>query len=912
MQQFCYTSCRGGHSVTGADGWQVRAVSCGISEQQARSYEQLFRYSRHSSDPANGYNTPAKLAFTTEPRRMLIHTVPSGQDPTTGRTGNYFAHVIVDTPDDVTALDAISSWGSVEWITRDFEGSALMTQPMALPRSSLAIQDSLTFLKDAARRRWAVFCVQAILTSEDSHLYLAGDPETLVRLIHIVALCLPLFWRRSLSFSTYEGEPGNLKVRITGTSFSQSMRTDLPEYCYTNGRFALNTYTDRQNRISYCRYAERAVGILAAHGSEAISDFVAVMDESKVRNADDLNVLAGALPIPDGIESLNAALAWTLTEPAKETVIAVAVKSGLLLPKQAITYLQIHPSSLIRLLPDLLSSRDYDHTIKLLKSLYPGLEWAEQVLKKQEDIASHVMQRVVFDLLQNYGVVDRALFCERNIDRLSLRPEVTPFLCSFIETLSPERAVTKSAAVCCQRIYRLRRHMPGTVVSRCRAFLDIGQFLNRPSVSTAALNSLARAMCHLSLQGQLGRRIVADLSGMVSPSNWSIFASFIRSQPKGWFSSSLLERLCRRLLASPRQDDAHDLLSAAIVLVVERNREMPLNPVNSMVKDAVALNPALRLAVFRQLAEERPVQAFRFINIFLSPPHRIQLLVSVSQTNRLPRMEILKCLIRVSREDLDRACSWRILHDHLPSMLCLLKTPAASATLLLWDGYVAQYPVDLCDDIAGGTNLRLLRELHAPMQAEMSERLAALCTISDFMLLPGSDDSVLASVGYAFARLHGKQSPILTSQLVHAILSIVGTGREAGDAIGKLRLPDPVSSAAVLVTLINEVVEERHDKRVWALRMGLFSLILGTDGLDGMEKEVEAVSREERVILAQRIWTVLSRAERQILVAQSKDYSGIAKDLWDESLGRKRDGRIWSIAGLRRVFGKTKGNGTKP
>ena len=61
MQQFCYTSCRAGQSVTGADGWQVRAISDGITEQQVRAHESLFRYAHDAQKHVPSPVGPTKL-----------------------------------------------------------------------------------------------------------------------------------------------------------------------------------------------------------------------------------------------------------------------------------------------------------------------------------------------------------------------------------------------------------------------------------------------------------------------------------------------------------------------------------------------------------------------------------------------------------------------------------------------------------------------------------------------------------------------------------------------------------------------------------------------------------------------------------------------------------------------------------
>lgn len=906
MQQFCYTSCLAGRSVTGADGWQVRAVSPGVSEGQASSFERFFRYSRLPVEPGDRHIPPEKLAFITEPRRLLIHTVPTGLDPTTRRTGNYFAHVFVDPPDGFDALDAVATWKSEDWIVTDFPGSVSMPQPTAMPRVLPAADESAMFLKDAVRRQWAAICLQAVLSSDDSRLYLAGDPDVLVRLIYIVALCLPRSRRQGLSFSTYEGDPSSLKVRITGTSFPDSAKADLPDYCYTNGRFGLNTYTNRQSVLAAGRYAERAIAILANEGGKALSAFVQTMEEAKARGAGDLDVLAGALPTPDSDQSLATALAWPLTAVTKEKVILAAVSTQRPLSQSVFEYLLRNHSSLMHLLPALLSSCDHDRTIRLLKSSHFGFAWAERVLDRVDDIPEKAMRRVAHEIVQSCTDADFAVFCEHNVGRLSLRPEADPILSAYIASLSSDRAATRHALSCCRCILGHRHRLPGVTVSRCRAFLDIGRFLRRPALTTARLDSLGRGLRHVSLGGVLGHRLVATLSGLVALPNWPAFASFVRSQPQGWFSSLLLDRLCRRLLVAPRHSDA-DLLPAAIALQVEMTQGRHPHEIRSIARDAVAMDPALCSQVFHRLAVETPVHAFRFISSFLSPPQRLEMLVLVAQGKSLPRTEILKCLVRSARVDVDTGCYWRILHDHLPSLLSLLRTPVEPFTSPLWEAYVAQYPLDRCNDFAGVKNLRLLSHGHAPMRGNMTERLDALCSVGGFLLSPAADASALTSIGQAFAALPERGSAILVGQTARAILSVTTAADDVRRAIAGLGLAVPDFSAAVLASMISIVVQDHCVGHLKSLRLGLVPLILGANDRD-VETVIETIPRRERIRFAQSIWVTLNRKERCALVAASADYANDPKGLWNEAFGRKVRTRFWNFMGSRRVASEAKEN----
>src|SRR5947209_15834854 len=98
MKQFYYTACKESQSVNGRSGFQVRAVTGGLSAAQL---EAAVRYAGYQLPKGMNPETrpdqaPVRLALlqTKELGRILCHSVYVGKDPTTERFGNYFSHIL--------------------------------------------------------------------------------------------------------------------------------------------------------------------------------------------------------------------------------------------------------------------------------------------------------------------------------------------------------------------------------------------------------------------------------------------------------------------------------------------------------------------------------------------------------------------------------------------------------------------------------------------------------------------------------------------------------------------------------------------------------------------------------------------------------------------------------------------------
>ncbi len=98
--QLHYTSCQ--HGVSGYAGFQVRAISEGITPEEKRALERLGMYEPPRNMPSesspeeiqNSFPKAFRSIFLETGKLAVVRSVYAGQDYT-GRWGNYFAHALV-------------------------------------------------------------------------------------------------------------------------------------------------------------------------------------------------------------------------------------------------------------------------------------------------------------------------------------------------------------------------------------------------------------------------------------------------------------------------------------------------------------------------------------------------------------------------------------------------------------------------------------------------------------------------------------------------------------------------------------------------------------------------------------------------------------------------------------------------
>lgn len=289
-EQFYRTWCYSGRSVSGADGWKVRAKSDGLPLPAAEGMGDLASYwcpTEFSREAPPG----RRLAlFRQQNDSVLVHGAPV-VGLVGGRGGVSFEHGVVGLPKGVSALEAVRLWRSPAWVVEDgtfspklerFAWDAIARGPnfwvQAGGASSRDGDDgvALEILNRGDVMPWGAYVLRACLAAADGtveKVFLASKDDTIVRLLFLAFYCLPERLRSKLTFSTHENPKATKGVQIVGVTTFEGEETDLPRHCYEGKYCALNIFTgDKTESLRTSFFAEMAIqwilygqyGLLAA------------------------------------------------------------------------------------------------------------------------------------------------------------------------------------------------------------------------------------------------------------------------------------------------------------------------------------------------------------------------------------------------------------------------------------------------------------------------------------------------------------------------------------------------------------------------------------------------------------------------------------------------------------------------
>jgi hypothetical protein len=235
--------------------------------------------------------------------RVLAHRVYTGD-----RT--FFSHLLVGSPEELTAERAIQLWASPFWQTSD---ATLAPKSTMLPAVSLPDLDSCpgtlrgdllpTTLQQPAVSLSLIYLIQAYIGGGPQYrIFLAMNPEKVAILLASLTRAIPRLLLRDLTFSTYERDVHDSPARIVATCRlpgenrpEPASGFDLPAPCYGPGNYGLNAYTGKKTRLgprealfeSYARFAADQL----ERGGEALPALLARSEEQRITTPGDLLIL---------------------------------------------------------------------------------------------------------------------------------------------------------------------------------------------------------------------------------------------------------------------------------------------------------------------------------------------------------------------------------------------------------------------------------------------------------------------------------------------------------------------------------------------------------------------------------------------------------------------------------------------
>lgn len=264
MKEFYYTSCRAGESVSGQSGFQIRAASESLTREEENICYRCLGYKISISPEFPVASLPVKLLFWqhSEMGSLALQSTWLGEDPVTKRQGNYFAHVLLNLPQRVTAKDVLSLWGSRFWKTENDASisDTRLEAPKTFPEGTFAPAGwEKELLKNP--RRWAIF---AFLTESLWHrtprskILVAAEPEDLVWGLWGVVQWLPMAFWEDLTFSTYEKDPLLAPPLVVGVWSAENQEELLRREEFQPPYFGFNTFSGEKSpfppRCDYLKF----------------------------------------------------------------------------------------------------------------------------------------------------------------------------------------------------------------------------------------------------------------------------------------------------------------------------------------------------------------------------------------------------------------------------------------------------------------------------------------------------------------------------------------------------------------------------------------------------------------------------------------------------------------------------------
>jgi len=281
VQQFYYTYCLPGRSVSGLARWQIRALSPSLPEGKAIDF---------SGQACSLDFSRLQIGFASKQDQLvLVRLQENAVLARTGYVGNIsdreasFTHALV-LPRQFDAFKAISTWGG-SWTARDGDFSAQLPEleESQIPLGNVLNDQAATrYLTEAvtetARKRmqWASQVISAslsLLKGEHRRLYIFANPDEIVTLMYIALRCLPGIARREMTFSTHEEDlEASLDVKMIGCALKPNRKNSVPSSLFYGSTLGINTYADTQTGSQWpiSPYAERAASWIQAGNWAAI------------------------------------------------------------------------------------------------------------------------------------------------------------------------------------------------------------------------------------------------------------------------------------------------------------------------------------------------------------------------------------------------------------------------------------------------------------------------------------------------------------------------------------------------------------------------------------------------------------------------------------------------------------------
>ena len=220
MKQFYYTSCLAGESVSGQSGFQIRAASGTLSQEETTACLRALNFKLNVPSSYLG-PFPVKMLYCRSERtgNIALQSVWLGEDPLTKRSGNYFSHVLCGLLPEISAKTVLEWWGSPEW-KRENSGieSTELPEPTEFSPGEM-FSDAIFEEMQNDAELFAIweFLLRAWWNRPASgRIFVAAEQEKFVKALWGLCRILPAPLWNALSFSTYEQDAMLSPANVVG------------------------------------------------------------------------------------------------------------------------------------------------------------------------------------------------------------------------------------------------------------------------------------------------------------------------------------------------------------------------------------------------------------------------------------------------------------------------------------------------------------------------------------------------------------------------------------------------------------------------------------------------------------------------------------------------------------------------
>jgi len=235
FQQY-YTSFRHPTDSRRGGGYGVQAETNGIPASAQGMIDKTVGYRiPRSSPPDATHQHPIALRFQALNGQAILSCVQSSGKDELGRDGNYFAHSLIGSTEEITgSLPPIFYWKSDFWISRDDTHYDTLPSVPSMDDLPLRFDPNKLwdFVRQGNRRAWfhKLLCAVIDYSRSKRSIVILDTNDSIAQWIACMTMALPPSYYPHLSFATYHHDPYTAPFMLIGTTNDSGFRFSTDDY----------------------------------------------------------------------------------------------------------------------------------------------------------------------------------------------------------------------------------------------------------------------------------------------------------------------------------------------------------------------------------------------------------------------------------------------------------------------------------------------------------------------------------------------------------------------------------------------------------------------------------------------------------------------------------------------------------